>query len=169
MELAESLKNENYVKCINNWLSEKKHVRVTISQRNSIYNVDLLDQDFGFFTSNLSKLMIKYISKKEVNHIMKILREKNFIPICRTTSIISVPHLPVSKSGEVYFLGINDSKRDGHLSKISQIVFHERNSVSVGKKSGLTTKKVSFNEEGYLKFLHYLEEHDAYDIILKLS
>ena len=77
MELEESLKNENYVECINNWLSEKKHVRVTISQRNSIYNVDLLDQDFGFFTSNLSKLMIKYISKKEVNHINSI-RTDNF-------------------------------------------------------------------------------------------
>ncbi len=100
---------------------------------------------------------------------MKILREKNFIPICRTSSTISIPHLPVSKRGEVYFLGINDSKRDGHLSKMSQIVFHERNSVSVDNKRGLTTKKVSFNEEGYLKFLHYLEEHDAYDVILKLS
>ncbi len=61
MELVESLKNENYVECINSWLLEKKHVRVIISQRNSLYNVELLNQDFGFIKSDLNRLMIKYI------------------------------------------------------------------------------------------------------------
>jgi hypothetical protein len=169
MELAESLKNENYEKSVNNWLLERKHVRVTISQRNCLYNVEFLDQDVGIIKSELTSLMIKYISKKEVNHIMGILRERNFIAVCRTGSTTHIPHLPVSKSGEVYFSGMGDLKRDGHLSKLSQIVFHERDSVSVGKKCGVTTKKVTFNEEGYLKFLSYLEAHNAYDVILKLS
>ena len=96
-------------------------------------------------------------------------KERNFIAICRTSNTISIPHLPVSRSGEAYFSGMDQSRKSGHISKLSQMVFHERNSVSVGKSYGMTTKKVTFNEEGYLKFLHYLEEHCAYDIILKLS
>ena len=169
MELSESLKNENYEKSVNAWLLGKKHVRVTISQRNTLYNVEFLDQDVGIIKSDLTSLMVKYISKKEVNHIVKILRNRNFIAVCRTSDTISIPHLPVSRSGEAYFSGMDQSRKSGHLSKLSQMVFHERNSVSVGKSCGITTKKVTFNEEGYLKFLHYLEEHNAYDIILKLS
>jgi hypothetical protein len=173
MESAENLKNEDYMKkyveCINIWILEKKHVHIIISQRDAFYNIEFLDQDLGIIRRDITSLMIKYISKKEVDYIMEILREKNFVPICRTDNITYIPYLQVSKSGEVYFSGITELKRGGHLSKISQIIFHERNSVSVGKICRMTTKKVTFNEEGYLKFLSYLEAHNAYDIILILS
>ena len=174
MESVEKFKNEdyekNYIECINIWLLEKKHVHIIISQRDALYNIEFLDQDLGIIKRDITSLTIKYISKKEINYIMQILHEKNFIPICRTSNTIHIPHLPVSEIVEVYFSGITEIKRSGHLSKISQIIFHERNSVSVGRKrSGMTTKKVTFNEEGYLKFLDYLEAHNAYDVILNLS
>ena len=173
MESVETLKNEdyekNYMECINIWLLEKKHIHIIISQKDKFYNIEFLNQDLGIIRRDITSLIIKYISKREINHIMEILREKNFIPICRTDNRISIPHLPVSKFGEAYFSGLSDVKRGGHLSKISQIIFHERNSVSVGKRCGMITKKVTFNEEAYAKFLSYLEAHNAYDIILKLS